>query len=271
MDVYNKLFTKILDSSIWLEPTTTRIVWMTFIASMDEDGFVAFAAPGNVAGRARVTIEEAAAALEALEGPDPNSSDPDNDGRRIERVQGGWMVLNAGKYRAITTRIIEKEQTRQRVARHRAKKKAVTNCNAGVTHANVPVTTSESETEEEVHPKQVAWRGEEKCYRRETRLVLAYLNEKAGRHYREVAANLDLIDARLSEDGITFDGVKQMLDRQRSRWKGTPQWEFFRPATLFAPSKFDGYYAGREEPLPVDSKQAAKISDAKQFVASQFK
>ncbi len=149
MDVYNKLFTKILDSSIWLEPTTTRIVWLTFIATMDETGFVAFAAPGNVANRARVELSEAEAALAALEAPDPNSSDPDNDGRRIERVQGGWMVLNAAKYRAITTRIVQQEQTKIRVARHRAKKKAVTECNAQVTPANDLVTTSEAEAETE--------------------------------------------------------------------------------------------------------------------------
>ncbi len=120
---------------------------------MDESGFVAFAAPGNVANRARVDLPEAEAALAALEAPDPNSSDPDNDGRRIERVQGGWMVLNAAKYRAITTRIVQQEQTKIRVARHRAKKKAVTECNAQVTPANDLVTTSEAEAEAETEAK----------------------------------------------------------------------------------------------------------------------
>jgi hypothetical protein len=40
--MYNRLFTKILDSSIWLEADTTRIVWITMLASMDEDGFAPF-------------------------------------------------------------------------------------------------------------------------------------------------------------------------------------------------------------------------------------
>jgi hypothetical protein len=134
--VYNKLFTKILDSSIWLETNPTRIVWMTLIASMDEDGFSQYAALGNLAGRARVTLEEAKAAVDCLEGPDRESGDPENEGRRIERVPGGWMVLNAEKYRSMVTRVVIQDQTRARVARFRAKKRSVTQGNASVTVCN---------------------------------------------------------------------------------------------------------------------------------------
>lgn len=127
--VYNKLFTKILDSSIWLESMPTRIVWLTMIAAMDEQGFVQFASVGNVANRARVSLEEAQEALERLTGPDPNSFDPENEGRRLERVPGGWLVLNAGKHRAMVTRAIVQEQTKERVRRYRMKRSG----NASVT------------------------------------------------------------------------------------------------------------------------------------------
>jgi hypothetical protein len=30
--------------------------------------------------------------------PHPESSDPDHDGRRIERVPGSWIVLNVAKH-----------------------------------------------------------------------------------------------------------------------------------------------------------------------------
>jgi len=146
MTVYNKIFTKILDSSIWLESTTTRLVWLTFIAAMDEDGFVQFASVANLAHRARVTMEEAQAAVDCLEGPDPDSSDPENDGRRLEKVPGGWMVLNSAKYRDLVNRTVSKEQTRVRVARYREKKRGNATGNGDVTEVSRSVTQSDTST-----------------------------------------------------------------------------------------------------------------------------
>lgn len=155
--MYNKLFTKILDSSIWLAPDPHRLVWITLIAAMDEEGHAMFASAGNLAARARVTREQAESAVASFEGPDPDSGDPDNDGRRIERFPGGWHVLNAHKYRALVTKSIIQAQTRERVAKHRAKAAGVTLGNAPVTHekrtGNAQVTPSEalSVSEEENH------------------------------------------------------------------------------------------------------------------------
>lgn len=149
--MYNKLFTKILDSSIWLEQSPTRIVWMTLIAAMDESGFAQFASVANLAHRARVTLDEGNAAVTVLESPDVNSADPEHEGRRIERVPGGWMVLNAEKYRDLVTRATIQEQTRLRVAKHRAKKKG---SNAGVTEGNEKLTPSESESESEKRERE---------------------------------------------------------------------------------------------------------------------
>lgn len=140
--MYNKLFTKILDSSIWLESTQTRIVWLTFIAVMDEQGMANFASVGNVAHRARVTLEEAQEALGCLERPDPDSYDPDHEGRRVERVPGGWMVLNADKHRRMVTKAIIQAQTRERVQRHREKKRR---SNAGVTPSEAIALAEERE------------------------------------------------------------------------------------------------------------------------------
>ncbi len=151
--MYNKIFTKILDSSIWMEPTPTRIVWLTFIAAMDETGFVQFASVANVAHRAVVPLLEAENAILTLEAPDPNSSDPENDGRRIERVPGGWIVLNAVKYRELVTRTVIQEQTRKRVERHRERQKETNTCNAPVTACNENVTPSEADSESEADTK----------------------------------------------------------------------------------------------------------------------
>ncbi len=144
--MYNKIFTKILDSSIWLESDSTRIVWVTLLAAMDEDGFCAFACATNVANRAIVPIEKAEEALKTLEGPDPNSADPEHEGRRIERVPGGWIVLNAPKYREVATREKIRESNRRRAQAFRNRRR-----NDGVTPSNVS-SCNQSKSESELEP-----------------------------------------------------------------------------------------------------------------------
>lgn len=156
--MYNKLFTRILDSSIWCEDYPTRIVWIMFLAAMDEDGVVHMATTRNVAARANVTQAEAEAAIERLQAPDEASSNQTNGGRRIERFPGGWLVVNAGIYRDMATRLQARARTAERVRKHRARdgnegdgvtlgNAPVTVSNAAVTVSNDRVTTSEAYTE----------------------------------------------------------------------------------------------------------------------------
>lgn len=100
----------------------TRIVWLTLLAAKDKEGFARFASIENLARRAVVTEEEADRAVMILEAPDMRSSNPDHEGRRIERVPGGWMVLNAKLYDDMVRREDERKATRERVRRHRIKK-----------------------------------------------------------------------------------------------------------------------------------------------------
>ena len=58
--------------------------------------------PGSIPGfanLARVTIPEMEHALERLTSPDPYGRITDNEGRRIEKVPGGWRILNYLLYR----------------------------------------------------------------------------------------------------------------------------------------------------------------------------
>lgn len=157
--MYNKLFSKILFSSIWVESYATRIVWVTFLAAMDEDGIVHLATPKNVAALAQVTVEEAERAIAVLEGPDASSSSADHDGRRIERFPGGWVVLNAKVYREMATRDQIRQQTAERVKRFRQRSRGNAeggdrhddraSCNAVKRNGNESVTTSEAYTDTE--------------------------------------------------------------------------------------------------------------------------
>lgn len=177
--MYNKLFTKILDSSIWLEPPPTRLVWLTFIAVMDEEGYCQFASVANLAHRARVTLEEAKEAVKCLEGPDENSSDPDHEGRRVERVSGGWIVLNASKYRELVTRQAIREKTRERVARFRERKRKESN--DYVTHSNGLVMQSGeiagSVAKAKAHPPKPKPRDRESMEKTEMEETLAELRK----------------------------------------------------------------------------------------------
>jgi len=95
---------------------------------MDQDGYAHFSAIENLATRARVSVKDTKKAIECFLNRDPNSSNPENDGRRIERVPGGYLIINAKEHRKILNREIEREQTRLRVARHREKHK----CNSNI-------------------------------------------------------------------------------------------------------------------------------------------
>jgi hypothetical protein len=120
--MYSKLFTKILDSSIWMESDNVRLVWITMLAMKDEDGMVALSSIHNVAHRARVSLEAAEEAIKVLESPDKINPNQPHEGRRIERIGNMWMVLNAKEYDAIARREQMKEKNREYVRLHREKK-----------------------------------------------------------------------------------------------------------------------------------------------------
>lgn len=82
------------------------------------------------------------------------------------------------------------------------------------------------------------------------RIVIHLLNEQTGKHFRETGTSLEPITARLAESGVTLDGVKLMVQRQVTMWKGTDMEEYLRPSTLFAPKNFNNYYASKDNPIP---------------------
>lgn len=113
-DPFVKLYATILDSSLWWsEDAATRLVWITLLVAADHEGIYRGTIPA-LAGRARVTLEEARLAVHRLHQPDPDSRTPDNDGRRVETVPGvGFRLLNYSKYREKRTPQQEAEAARK--------------------------------------------------------------------------------------------------------------------------------------------------------------
>lgn len=120
---FTKLFSSLPESTIWVEPYATRIVWITMLATADREGRVFGSIPG-LAKRAAVTLEECEAALLRFQQPDRYSRTPDHDGRRIEPIDGGWALLNYLRYREMRDDEARREQNRAASAKYRESLKA---------------------------------------------------------------------------------------------------------------------------------------------------
>jgi len=117
---YTKLFNSILHSTIWTEPNEIRILWITMLAMADKEGNVNASIPG-LARIAGISIEQTEAGIEKLKSPDAYSRTPAHEGRRIENIDGGWRLLNHGKYRALMSIEERREYNRVKQAERRQK------------------------------------------------------------------------------------------------------------------------------------------------------
>lgn len=120
MTNYTKLFNSIVTSTIWTEDDTTRIVWITMLALADKNGEVQGSVPG-LARIAGVSLDACQSALDKFLSPDKYSRTMDDEGRRIEKIDGGWLLLNHAKYRAMASKDDAILSNAERQRRHRAK------------------------------------------------------------------------------------------------------------------------------------------------------
>lgn len=97
-DGFTKLFSSIVTSSLWSEDDKTRILWITILAITDKDGFCAASIPG-LSAMARLPVKDVQDSLIKLEGPDTFSRTEAYEGRRLKKVEGGWLVINYRLYR----------------------------------------------------------------------------------------------------------------------------------------------------------------------------
>jgi hypothetical protein len=95
---FAKVFETIVTSTIWCEPDYILRVWIAMLVRADSNGIVEGSLPG-FASLARVSDEQMRSACDVLSAPDPNSRTQDHEGRRIQAIEGGWVILNYEKYR----------------------------------------------------------------------------------------------------------------------------------------------------------------------------
>ena len=144
---YTKLDSGITESTIWQAPDATRLVWITMLARADQNGYVGASMPG-LAGLARVALDDCIAAIEQLEAPDKWSRTKDHEGRRIAPADGGWVLLNYAKYRALQNADDRRERSRLAMAALRERRKHLLTVNGSYQSCS-ELTQAEAEADTE--------------------------------------------------------------------------------------------------------------------------
>ena len=113
---------KLTTSSLLLEPVATRWIFLWMLAKANADGFFRCSHSPKVLARiANVSEQEAAEAIRILEAPDEYSQTPDEEGRRIIRVDGGWQLTTYEQHREYRTK--EAAASAHRMRKYRARQK----------------------------------------------------------------------------------------------------------------------------------------------------
>jgi hypothetical protein len=115
---YCKLFTDIVTSTIWHTPNDCRVLWVTMLALKDEQNICRATVPA-LAKICDITTDKCEEYLQQFQEPDKFSRSQEYDGRRIERVEGGYLILNGQKYRDMLRGQERRDYIRQKVAEHR--------------------------------------------------------------------------------------------------------------------------------------------------------
>lgn len=240
------------------------------LAMADRRGRVWASVPG-LANRARVKVEDARAAIAFFMAPDPDSRTKEHEGRRIEEIDGGWQLLNYEKYRAARDEDERRQYQREWDRQHRKGPKR----GRPTTSRQIRQNPTESDrgrpgatqAEAEAEAEEVALRREgistpkptvglspdrasvsRKELRKQAVEILAFLNDKAGKHYQPVKQNVDLILGLLGA-GVTQDDIRAVIAKKVREWGSRPEMEqYLRPATLFGPKNFHSKYAGEIPP-----------------------
>lgn len=163
-------------------------------------------------------------------------------------------IIGWGEHQSIDGLEKIREQTRQRVEKHRSQKRKslllLANGTNAVTDCNVTgnVTVTDSNATSNVTGNVTVTVGNATDIEREIEVdkeiyiqVVDYLNEKAKTNYKSSSKQTQrLIRARVNE-GYTLDDFKTVIDNKCADWLNDSEHsKYLRPETLFG-SKFEGY------------------------------
>ena len=239
--MYGKIFTSIYDGTL-AEDWRALITFQQFIVLCDADGIVDMT-PQSISRRTGIPIEHIKAGIEILEKSDKFSRTPDEDGKRIELIDEhrpwGWHIVNHELYKKLQDADTVRAQTRERVRKHREKKKAGNDKVTTVTDGNVQKRHIDIDTHIDINTniKPIV----ELPHDIPSNMIIDYLNKISGKKFKSVEAHKKLIAARIKE-GASLDDIKNVIDYKCKEWSEDPKMaKYIRPATLFNAEKFNQY------------------------------
>lgn len=120
--MYGKLFASMYDGSLYGN-WKAIVTFQQMIVLCGPDGVVDMT-PQALAARTSIPLEVITDGIAVLEAPDQYSRSPQEDGRRIERLDDhrpwGWRIVNYRKYRLMVSAEEKREADRVRLAEKRA-------------------------------------------------------------------------------------------------------------------------------------------------------
>ena len=124
---YGKIYDSIINSSIMDEGPLVTAVWSLIIANKNRHGVTSLT-PRALAKAWRMDTDEGRAQIEkawdVLSSPDPNSSNKDQEGRRIIPLEDGrWAVVSHWKYQERDTVADRHEKDADKASRYRYRQK----------------------------------------------------------------------------------------------------------------------------------------------------
>lgn len=153
---YSKLYSSIVNSSLWGEPDHIRLLFITLLAMADREGYV-YGSKRGLERAANIEYDPDCQddPWKALMSPDKESSDlmrnPENDGRRIEEVPGGFRLLNFIYYRSLRNEDDRREQNKEAQRKHRERLKVSQRQPASAkVSQHKPISDADADAEEEV-------------------------------------------------------------------------------------------------------------------------
>lgn len=252
--MYAKVFAQIYDGTLCTKgPWQVLVTFQQLLVLADQDGVVDMTA-GAIARRTTIPLEIITLGIEELLKDDHESRTPTENGRRIlplcEGRAWGWRIVNYKHYRALKREEERREYHREYWHKRQDKlNKKLNNSTISTELTETSGTQPIAEAEANANAEESALSGKpdhsqgngkkklsESCLE-----VLAFLNEKTGRNYQPVKANINLIACRLRE-GATVDQCRQVIAKKCREWRDDPVQEIYlRPKTLFNATNFANY------------------------------